>query len=566
MRMIWKNFEPDQRLQRVLSGSLGVSPVIAQLLVNRGVRTPEAAQDFLFGKLSSCHDPFLMKDMDKAVNRIRKAVESREKILVYGDYDVDGVTSTALVYDTLRKMGADCETFIPNRLEEGYGLNIRAVALARDKGVKLLITVDCGINSFEEVDAANSRGIDVIVTDHHEVKDGAVPKAFAVVDPHQKDCGYPYKFLAGVGVAYKLSRALLKGRESEADEHLDLVALGTVADVAPLSGENRILARVGLEKLRFTKKPGIRALMDVSRVEPEKMTCRHIGFALGPRINAMGRVGSANIALDLLLCDNLSLAREMANTLDRENRNRQSIEKGILAEALEMVKESLDTEKEKVIVLAKDSWHPGVIGIVASRLTEEYFLPTILIALDGTKGKGSGRSIDGFNLFEAVLRSSEHLEDFGGHEAACGIRIKADKVDDFRKAVNKAAAGSFTAGEEVKPELHIDIDLPFSRIGIKLIEELRLLMPYGPGNSEPIFSTSGIQVKTPPREIGKSGFKFLATCGNMTCEAVTFKKNEVDHPNRGDIIDLAYSPSVNSWEGIDTIQLNIKDLHISSNA
>lgn len=562
MRMIWKPYETNQRLQKLLSDGIGISPIVAQLLVNRGVRTPEQAQDFLFGGLSSCHDPFLMKDMSKAVERIKKAVSNKEKILIYGDYDVDGVTSTALLVHAFGEMGADFETFIPNRIEEGYGMNIRAVALARENGVKLIVTVDCGINSVKEIECANSYGIEVIVTDHHEVKDGELPPAYAIVDPHQHDCSYPFKFLAGVGVAYKLARALMQGREDAVDRHLDLVALGTVADVAPLYGENRLLTKVGLEKLRFTEKEGLKALMEVARVPPEKITCRHIGFALGPRINAMGRVGSANTSLELLLCDNASKARELANTLDRENRNRQAIEKDILSGAMKMVEDQVDLEKEKIIVLASDEWHPGVIGIVASRLTEEYCLPAILIALEGEKGKGSGRSIDGFNLFEAVLKAEDHLEDFGGHEAACGIRIMRNKVADFRKRVNETAEECFADKEPLMPELRIDLNLPFSQIGTKLIGELRLLMPHGPGNAEPVFATNGIRVKSSSRDIGKSGFKFLANCGTMTCEAITFKKNEVARPKQGDMINLAYSPSINSWEGIDSIQLNIKDLQI----
>lgn len=562
MKMIWKTFESNQRLQKQLSEHTGVSPVLAQLLLNRGVRTPEQAQDFLFGKLSSCHDPFLLKDMQKAVDRIRKAAEKKEKILIYGDYDVDGVTSTALLVHAFREIGADFETFIPNRLEEGYGMNIRAVALAREQGVKLIVTVDCGINSVHEIETANSYGIDVIVTDHHEVKDNEIPPAYAIVDPHQSDCNYPFKFLAGVGVAYKLARALLKGREESVDRHLDLVALGTVADVAPLCGENRILTKSGLEKLRFTSKEGLKALMDVARVQSDRITCRHIGFALGPRINAMGRVGSANTALELLLCEDQAKARELANILERENRNRQSIEKDILSDAMRMVEEEVDLDSERIIVLASDKWHPGVVGIVASRLTEEYALPAILISLDGEKGKGSGRSIDGFNLFEAISKAEEHLEDFGGHEAACGVRIKSDKVKEFRRKVNEAATECCTDKEPLLPELHIDMDLPFAQVGVKLIDELRLLMPHGPGNNEPVFAASGIKVKSPLREIGKSGFKFMAMCGSMTCEAITFRKDEVHRPRQGDMINLAYSPSINSWEGIDTIQLNIKDLQI----
>lgn len=560
--MIWKIHETNARLQKVLSESLGISPLFAQLLVNRNLKTPEQAQDFLFGGISACRDPFLLKDMDRAVSRIKEAIANEERILIYGDYDVDGVTSTALLANCFNDLGAKYETFIPNRLEDGYGMNVRAVALARDHGVKLIITVDCGINSVKEIDVASKYGIDVIITDHHEVKGDAHPEAYAIIDPHQEACEYPFKFLAGVGVAYKLARALMAGREDEVDKHLDLVALGTIADVAPLNGENRILTKLGLKRLRNTDKPGLKALMEVAKVDQEKLTCRSIGFALGPRINAMGRVGSANVALDLIMCTDDVKAMSLARMLDKENSNRQAIERGIIKEAVDMLKADPDKYGEHVIIMADSAWHPGVIGIVASRITEQFNKPAILIALDGEQGKGSGRAVDGFNLFKAIDKSSEHLVDFGGHEAACGVKIEKEKVDSFRKRINEIAEECFMEEEEQVAELKIDLNIPFSHIGVKLINELELLSPHGPTNTEPVFSTKGIRVKSSPREIGRGGLKFLATCGTLTCEAITFRKNSISRPKPGDIIDLAYTPSINSWAGIDSIQLNIKDLQI----
>ncbi len=560
----WKIYKPEPRLQKALSDDLGVSPLFAQILLNRGIRTGAQAREFLFGRISSCHDPFLMKDMGRGVARIKRAVEKKEKILIYGDYDVDGVTSTALLADVLDELGAEYETFIPDRLKEGYGLNTGAVTLASDRGVKLIVTVDCGINSVEEIECANSRGIDVIVTDHHEVKGDRRPDAYAMIDPRQPDCPYPFDHLAGVGVAYKLGRALMSGRESFADGYLDLVALGTVADIVPLNGENRVLAKSGLKKLKAADKVGLKALMEVAGVDWEKLTCRHIGFAMAPRINAMGRIGSAGVALELLRCRDYGRARQIARILDRENKNRQRIEKDILKQALDRVNERGQVEEEKVIVLVDDAWHPGVIGIVASRLTEEYRKPAILIALEGDSGRGSGRSVEGFDLFDAIGRAGEHLIDFGGHKQACGIRIKKKNVDLFRESLNAAAGEYFTESDPAVPELRIDLCLPFSHVGVKLIDELGMLMPFGEDNSEPVFYTGGIKVKNRPRDIGRSGFKFLATCGNLTCEAVTFKKNGVTRPAPGDIIDLAYTPSINSWGGIDSIQLNIKDLRIKS--
>ncbi|MDP8258336.1 MAG: single-stranded-DNA-specific exonuclease RecJ [Candidatus Aadella gelida] len=557
--MKWKSNGINQRLQGVLSEALGVTPLFAQLLVNRGITTPRDAKTFLFGDLSSCHDPFLMKDMDKAVARIKEAIEKKEKILVYGDYDVDGVTSVALLSETLRVMGAEYETFIPNRMDDGYGLNIQAVKVAKEDKVSLLITVDCGINSYEEVEYAGECGIDVIITDHHVERTEQRPAACAIVDPHQTGCMYPFKNLAGVGVAYKLVCALT---DSNAEEHLDLVALGTIADIMPLVEENRILVKNGLKKLRGTEKPGIKALVEVSGVEQEKITCRNIGFALGPRINAMGRIGSADVALDLLICKDRQTAWQLACRLDTENKNRQGIQKNILRQALDKVEKEIDLDEDKVIVLSDDAWHPGIIGIVASKITEEYSRPAILIAFDGENGRGSGRSVKGFNLFDAIGSAENHLVGYGGHKQACGINIKRDNVGLFRESLNKYVSPSREDKDADGEALKIDLRIPLAYIGVKLINELDLLMPYGQGNEEPLFCTSGIRVKTQPRYIGTSGFKFLATCGTQTCEAITFRKNQITKPAKGDVIDLAYAPSINRWAGIDTIQLNIKDLRI----
>ncbi|MFH1878642.1 MAG: single-stranded-DNA-specific exonuclease RecJ, partial [Candidatus Omnitrophota bacterium] len=526
-------------------------------------RTPQSARNFLFGELSSCYDPFLMKDMDRGTARIKQAVASGEKILIYGDYDVDGVTSTALLSDIFETMGAKYETFIPNRMEDGYGLNIRAVAMARDRGVKLIVTVDCGINSVEEVKCAADYGIDVVITDHHEVKSGERPPAFAIIDPHQEECGYPFKYLAGVGVTYKIAQALLAGTGARdyADRHLDLVALGTVADVVPQIDENRILTKAGLKKLRCTEKPGLNALMRVAGIDPENLTCRHIGFGMGPRINAMGRVGSANVALDLLMCRDAGRASEIANILDRENRNRQDIEKDILKDVQNKINRDTRLKDQEIIVLGDEKWHPGIIGIVASRITEEYSKPAILISFDGEMGKGSGRSVKGFNLFNAINEANSYLVDFGGHEQACGIRIKKENLESFRGCINEAAKKNMPSGKI--PELNIDIELPFAHMNMNLIKEMELLMPYGPGNFEPVFSTNGLKVKSAPRNIGKNGFKFFATCGNITREAITFRKNGSIRPSAGNTINLAYTPSINSWGGIDTIQLNIKDMQIA---
>jgi len=554
----WKLCEENLRLQQMFNAELSVSPVIAQILINRNIRTIKAAEEFLFGEVSLSSDPWIMKDMARAVQRVEKAVQKKEKILVYGDYDVDGVTSSALLSDVFEKLGANFEVFIPNRLEEGYGLDTGAILKFAKKGISLIVTVDCGINSREEVQEANARGIDVIITDHHEVR-GPRPAAFAAINPHQDDCDYPFEQLAGVGVAYKFARALMKGREDAVDNHLDLVALGTVADVVPLNGENRVLVKKGLKRLRRTTKPGLKALMEVSGLDPEKVNSRHIGFVLGPRINAMGRLGTAEVALDLLLCKDPNEARELAGILEKENRRRRDIEKDVLDQAIQKAEKEVDLTKDKVIVLADSAWHAGVIGIVAARLTQMYNKPAVLISLTDNHGKGSARGIKGFNLFEAISRAGEHLIGFGGHKAACGIKIEKEKIDLFRKNLNLVAPECFENEEESR-EFLIDYDIPFARITARLIDELEMLAPYGPENREPVFATSDLEIKNTPRNIGKNGIKFLVKRGNLTYEAITFKKNEIPKPSAGDVVNLAFSPSINSWGGYDSIQLNIKDL------
>ncbi|KJJ84646.1 single-stranded-DNA-specific exonuclease RecJ [Candidatus Omnitrophus magneticus] len=501
--------------------------------------------------------------MDKAVERIKKALAKKEKMLIYGDFDVDGVTSLALLSLVFKEIGAVFETFIPNRLEDGYGLNISAVNLAKEKGVKLLITVDCGINSFKEVEYANSIGLDVIITDHHEVRTGNIPPALAVVNTHQPACSYPYKNLAGVAVAYKLARGLLRGKEEKVDEHLDLVALGTIADVAPLTGENRILVKEGLKKLSSANKYGIKALMDVAKIKSESLNSRHVAFILAPRINAMGRMGAADLALELLVCKDKNRAYELAEILEKENRNRQNIEKALFAKAIEL-HQKVGSQKDNVIILAEEGWHPGVLGIAASRMTENYNMPTILISLNGENGRGSGRSINGFNLFEALEKTGEHLIDFGGHSAACGIKIEKKNLDNFKKAINALSSLNTTDTNNITQEISIDLVLPFSAIGAKLIKELELLMPFGEGNEEPLFVTRGMKVKNIPRAIAKDGFKFLVMCGNLSCEAITFKKHGIIKPSKNDVVNIAYSLSLNTWAGIDTVQMNIKDLNVLS--
>lgn len=559
MRKTWRIKSSDPSLQRRIASVLNVSNVTAQLLANRGICDEATATEFMKCSLASCHDPFLLKDMDRAVARIRKAIASNERILVYGDYDVDGMTSVAMVYTALRTLGGSVETYIPNRIEEGYGLNTGAIKRAQRDGVSLIITVDCGITSFKEIEYARSVGIDVVVTDHHEIHGSRVPPAAAVINALQKDCGYPFKHLAGVGIAYKLVKALYDGTSHFAEDFLDLVSLGTVADIAPLLGENRVLTKHGLDELNRRGRTGLKALMDVAGLGSKEISSGHIGFVLGPRINAMGRVGSPQAAIDLLLSEDRDAAVTLAKQLDSENRSRQKIESRILEEALAKVEREVNFKHHRVIVLAGEGWHPGVIGIVAARIADRFYRPAILISLDGKHGKGSGRSIEQFHLFEYLLRCRDCLVGFGGHEAACGITIEKERVDEFRDLINAEAAKDFR-DTPFSPTIDIDMDVPLGLISESVINEIDMLAPFGTDNPRPVLASRALTVKDGPRQIARNGFKMWVTDGRLTCEAVAFGRGGIVMPLPGSKVDVAYTPSINDWQGVRSIQLELKDV------
>ncbi len=559
MQKIWRIKPSDASIQKKIAAELKVSNVTAQLLANRGITDLKSAADFMGCSLASCHDPILMKDMEKAVGRIRRAISQKEKILIYGDYDVDGMTSVAMVYSALKGLGADASYYIPNRIEEGYGLNTGAIKRAHREGVNLIITVDCGITSFKEIDYAKSANIDVVVTDHHEILEGRIPNAYAVVNPLQKDCSYPFKHLAGVGIAYKLVKALYDGTTFFAEDFLDLVSLGTVADIAPLLGENRTLTKYGLGELNRRGRTGLKALMEVSGLNGKDISSGHIGFVLGPRINAMGRVGSPQKALDLLLSDDCDDALILAKVLNTENRNRQKIEARICEEAMSKLEREVNFKRHRVIVLASENWHPGVIGIVASRIADRYYRPTIIISLDGKLGKGSGRSIEHFHLFDYLLRCRDHLVGFGGHEAACGITIDKENIDAFREKINEEAAKD--SQEAVfSPKVDIEMDIPLNALSEEVIAEIESLSPFGTENPRPVLASRNLIVKDGPRQIGKNGFKIWVTDGHITCEAITFGRSKIDAPKNGARVDIAYTPSINEWQGVRSIQLEMHDI------
>ncbi|MCX5668410.1 MAG: single-stranded-DNA-specific exonuclease RecJ [Candidatus Omnitrophica bacterium] len=559
MKKTWKVKPVNPAIQNAFSQELNISKITAQLLSNRGIDSLKEAGEFIACSLSSCHDPFLMKGMSRAVERIQSAISGKEKILVYGDYDVDGMTAVTVLYTALKNLGAIAETYIPNRLEEGYGLNVGAIKKAERDGVSLIVTVDCGIGSFAEIEHAKAYKIDVIVTDHHEIVEDRLPAAYAIINPLQEDCGYPFKHLAGVGIAYKLAKALYEGTSFLAEDFLDLVSLGTIADIVPLKGENRILAKHGLGEINRRTRIGLEALTEASGLNGKEISSGHIGFILGPRINAMGRTGSPQKALELLMASDKAEALILAKMLNAENRNRQKIEAGILEEALSKVEREVNFKHHKVIVLGGENWHPGVIGIVASRIADRFYRPTILVSLDGKHGKGSGRSIDKFNLFDAILKCKDLLVGFGGHEGACGLTIEKNKLDDFREMINSLKYED--AAEEIfSPQLNIDMDIPLNDLTESVIGEIERLAPFGEENPRPVFSSRNLLVKEGTRQIGKNGFKMWVTDNSTTCEAVSFGRSQLDVPKPGSGVNLAYIPSINDWQGLQSIQLELKDI------
>ncbi len=586
MNRIWKVKEQNPDLSHSLAASLNISPITAQVLINRGIKDEMQAHHFLHGDLASAHESCLLKDMEKTLARIRRAINNKENILVYGDYDVDGITAVALLKIVLTHLKAKVTTYIPNRLEEGYGLNVNAIKLAHRKKNSLIITVDCGISAHKEISLANKFGIDVIVTDHHEVKsfgaarDGSkncpkdgkplepiaepiadLPPAFSIINPLQSGCGYPFKHLSGVGLAYKLAQALVKNTAYPIEEHLDLVALGTVSDMSAQKGENRILTKWGLKKINETEKAGIKALIEAVGLKGRGISCSHIGYILGPRINAMGRVGTPAVALDLLLTKDKDEARRLADILNRENRLRQKIERKVLTEAMEKVEREINFKESRVIVLAGENWHTGVIGIVASRIIDKFYRPTIIIALEGARGKGSGRSIDKFHLYNAINSCKDSLIDFGGHEAACGLSIHRKNIKTFTERINEVAR-DLISDEDLCPTLDIDAEVRLSDLSERLIGELNLLIPFGPDNPRPVFSSQNAYLRDEPRRIAKNGLKMWVADEKTTCEAIKFSAGNLNMPSKGERVNLAYSPSINTWQGLTSLQLDLKDFRI----
>ncbi|NLY10591.1 MAG: single-stranded-DNA-specific exonuclease RecJ [Firmicutes bacterium] len=554
----------DDARAKELASLLDISPIIARILLNRGIDCVEKAQSFLNLTLNQTHSPFLLKDMDKAVERIKLAIERKERIAVYGDYDVDGQTATALLVRVFRGLCPNQISFyIPHRMEEGYGLNSEAI-MELSQSNDLLITVDCGIVSYDEVAYANSLGLDVIISDHHEPGD-VLPDAIAVLNPKRNDCTYPFKDLAGVGVAYKLVEALASIYEIDCSKHLDLVALGTVADIVPLLDENRIYTKYGLERLNQTDKVGLKALIKVAGLN-SKIDAVDLAFRLGPRLNAVGRMGDPTKGVDLLLSEDEEKAEELAQLLEEENRARQSMESRIFTEAKKKVIEN-GWEKDAAIVVDGEGWHPGVIGIVASRLVEAFYRPTVVIGIEEGVGKASARSIEGFNIFQGIKSCSDLLDRFGGHEMAAGLTIQSDRIDEFRQRLVRIADETLTA-EDYIPLKKIDAVMALSDVTESFIEELELLEPYGMGNPKPVLqvNTSIVDFTLVGKDNKHLKCKLQDHTGKIV-DAIGFNMGEqVDYLKKHqESVEFLVDPQINEWNNRRCVQLVLRDMRSRDN-
>ncbi len=550
---------PDLSLQKIISQSAGVSGIMAQLLINRGIKNAQEAKEFLNPHLAQALDPFTFLDMHKAVTLVKQAIRDKRKIMVFGDYDVDGITSLVLIKNTLSKIGADALCLLPHRIKEGYGLSKNILATALENQVKLLITADCGTSSHQQIKELRGHGIEVIVTDHHEPASPDSAPASAMINPKIKETNYKYRDLAGVGVAYKLCQAITGENLAE---DLDLVALGTIADVVPLTGENRIFVKEGLERLMQTKRPGIRALIQSSGIKDKKITPGFVSYILGPRINASGRMATADISLELLLSDKKEVAEELARSLEVYNRQRQKIESQILEEAQGIIDREINFKEHKIVVVAKEGWHEGVLGIVASKLADRLYRPTILISINDGPCKGSGRSIKSFHLFQALLECREFLSSFGGHAHAVGLTIARDNIAEFKNKINHFAKNKLRL-EDLLPALDIDAEVKFADLSREVIEELGALEPFGTANPGPLFYTRRLKLKGQPQGLGRETLKFWASDGLATYPAIGFGMSYfMESLISAEYFDLVYCPKIDSWQGDGSIILEVKDIFL----
>lgn len=556
----WLIRDFDKKRVLEISKNFSISPLTAIVLYNRGIQEDEQIKKFLSKDLGEMYDPFLMRDMDKAVERIMKAKSAGEKITIYGDYDVDGITAIAILYKHLNEMGIAVDYYVPDRMQEGYGVNRDALDKIKEKGSSLVITVDTGITAVEECEYASSIGIDVIVTDHHECKE-VIPDVYAAIDPKRKDCTYPFKSLAGVGVVFKLIQALSgNGSLPELmEKYADLMCLGTVADISPLIDENRVIVTEGLKRFSQTKNIGLKALIDVS-TNGKAITTSTIGYIIAPRINASGRLGCASRSVELFLTDDKAKAEELANSLCEENSLRQQTEQKMFKEALEYIENHPEIKDDKILVVHHEDWHHGIVGIVSSKITEKFYKPSILFAIDGDEAKGSGRSVSGFNLFGALENCSDLLEKFGGHELAAGLTIKAENIETFRTKINSLSKENLSE-TMLTPTIMLDAVIKVPYITIETVKDINCLQPFGVDNPNPLFAVKNIKIhKISVMSDGKHLRMTLLKDGKYL-DSVGFGMGEYyHHLEEGDFIDVAFALDINDYKGFQNVQLILKDI------
>lgn len=559
----WKLLPAKHELALELSQKLNLSEHIAQTLINRGLTDEQKVSEFLYAGTDHIANPYDLKDMKTAVARIVRAIENSEKITIYGDYDVDGITACATLYKTLIRLGANVEFYIPDRQTEGYGLNIEALDSLIKTGTKLLITVDCGISAVSEIKAVSGL-LEIIITDHHQPPP-ELPAALAIINPKQPGCTYLEKHLAGVGVAFKLCQALWRhynGAETNFLDYLDIVAIGTIADIVPLTGENRILVKMGLERLTKTENPGLKALIEVCGLNDKKIDSSNVGFAIAPRLNAVGRVSKATAGVELLITNDPEHAHQLASLLDEENSARQAIEKLILAKAEEQL-EKIDINAAKVLVLSGEDWHSGVIGIVASRLVDKYYKPVIMISVRDSYGKGSCRSIPAFNIYDALAACSDILTQFGGHRQAAGLTLPEQNIPLLRERLNTIAANTLSEADYV-PVLTIDSMLPLETISAAFVEQLACLEPYGFGNPSPIFACRDVPLREKKLVGQQSRHLKLKLKNSGVSDVIAWNMGELsDSLSCNENIDLVFVPKYNEWQGQKNLQLSAHDVRRS---
>jgi len=569
MSFRWTFFQPDheETIPR-LQEDLGIPRSVAQLLAIRGIQTFDDARTFFRPSLNQLHDPFLMKGMDAGSDRLASAIRSNEKVVVYGDYDVDGTTATAIVYTFLKNFGLQVRYYIPHRFKEGYGIGQDGIDFASEFEASLIVSVDCGITAVDETEYAKSKGIDLIICDHHNAGE-VIPDAFAVLDPKQPGCPYPFKGLSGAGVGFKLVQATLVRLGLQPDvahPYLDLVAISIASDIVPIVDENRILMREGLQRINAEPRPGIKALMDRIQLKNTEISTSHIVFSLGPRINAAGRMGDAAVAVSLLIAENEEEANGYAERLEKINFKRRDTDTKTMDEALQQLKKQMDPETCSCLVLHDPDWHLGVIGIVASRLVDLYCRPTIMLSTVDGLIKGSARSINGFNIYEALKQCDDLLVQFGGHKYAAGLTIAEDQLDSFIERF-QGITNDMLSEQDFRPELMIDAELPFSEITPRFWKLLKQFEPYGPNNLKPVFVSRNIRIAGRMTVVGQGHLKMrIRQDGTGALQAIGFNMKKFLEPLRNagkDPVDIAYTLEENNWNNRTTLQIRIKDIHIN---